>query len=481
MAGPAIVSLWRTAELPPAEPPELRDRAFLCGGLRLDQRHILTVRHIFNDCQTGQEVYVRLIAGKEGSAPARLLGCHARYDAALLQLTTPAPLDGPPAIETRATVAHHGKPAALHVIDPKNYGVASPPNYGIGNFDDGTGEYGLTPEDAHGHSGGIVVVEGRIIGLLSRRVERQPLCRAVALHLLWPWIVTCAPDLKAVQPPPPRDVVAGGLSPALLERVRERISKRLESPDLTNLARRWGTDPLAGFNPADPVPQLRDLFDDLRHATTECLPEWRRDRGQRQGGLDDIRAHCRFLVTELVRLLVDARAAEIEPGPTNLKDPQRLHVVARYAGVADAVYFSYTELAHLLELQPGDIASAQAVHVCDDIASNLGENERQDLLHRLWQRVMLGEASPGRIDAEAEGRLRSRIERHRTRKNDPTHYVLNAPGSRQALTATNWRGVADALGLGLVLHSDGTCPCLLLDDSDLIDTVREYLYLLETL
>jgi hypothetical protein len=62
-----IVSLWR----------ERDRRGFLCSGLMLGPKHILTVRHAFQvspACDPDSEpVFVRLIDGVEGDIEARLL------------------------------------------------------------------------------------------------------------------------------------------------------------------------------------------------------------------------------------------------------------------------------------------------------------------------------------------------------------------------------------------------------------------------
>ena len=88
---PMIVSLWRD-----------RDRRdFLCSGLMLGPKHILTVRHAFTNLPDwnpdNEPVFVRLIDGVEGNVEAHLLQRHAERDAAILELTFRLQRPGRPA------------------------------------------------------------------------------------------------------------------------------------------------------------------------------------------------------------------------------------------------------------------------------------------------------------------------------------------------------------------------------------------------
>lgn len=79
MAGqPLIVSLWRRKD----------KEGFLCSGLLLTERHILTVGHAFDVRTEKDPVYVRLIDGVDGDVIAKVLQRHQVYDAAVLELET---------------------------------------------------------------------------------------------------------------------------------------------------------------------------------------------------------------------------------------------------------------------------------------------------------------------------------------------------------------------------------------------------------
>ena len=188
VAEPRVVSLWSK--------PGKQGR--LCSGLLLSGRHILTVKHAFVDWKEKQPIYVRLIDGVDGDVEALLFQRHRERDAALLELTSAVGDPGFPALQTKSPQSLNGKSARLLVIDPDTHGRATPTNYSIASHDYATGEYVLSPENAKGHSGGVVEVDGKIIGLLSRRTQDDPLCRAVAMHLLWEWIRSSLGDHNAM-------------------------------------------------------------------------------------------------------------------------------------------------------------------------------------------------------------------------------------------------------------------------------------------
>jgi hypothetical protein len=162
-ATPLVVSLWRRKD----------KQGFLCSGLLLTGRHILTVKHAFDTGTENDSVYVRLIDGVDGDIEAKVVQRHRDRDAAILELGTAVVAIGPDLL-THGGRSFDGQPATIRVVDPDNFGRATFSNYSIGRFDHETGEYILAPEDALGHSGGIVEVDDRIVALLSRRKKDGP-------------------------------------------------------------------------------------------------------------------------------------------------------------------------------------------------------------------------------------------------------------------------------------------------------------------
>lgn len=232
-----------------------------------------------------------------------------------------------------------------------------------------------------------------------------------------------------------------------------------------------------GLDQADPKGQLAALVDGLYLATRESIPRWRRESADL---LAEIKADCRAIVSELVKLAVDPAPGNPEQNLSTVAatPPQRSHLACQFPGTADAVYFALGDLPNVLErrLKEPDIASAQAVHLDELIPAGEGEDLRQTLLRKLWTRVM-GNELPARIDDKLERQLMARIRRHDGR--DQRRYLLAARGPSAWIAESQYADWAQALHIGLVLYEDGECPYLLVEEPDLIDSVREYLELVE--
>ncbi len=466
---PRIVSLWRNKD---------KD-GFLCSGLLLTGQYILTVRHAFEDWPENRTVYVGLIDGVERKVEADVFQHHREKDAALLKLQTAVSLAEAPALLMDSQRSFDGSQAQLRVIDPDCFQRASLPNYAIGCFDHGTGEYVLNPDSAKGYSGGVVEVDGQIIGLLTRRTKDDPICRALALHLLAPWITNIVAKSAPNSPPPPV-VPLPAITSAYLEllaRVRNRVCEKLKNPGLEVLVKHWNKDPLEGFVPTAAAAQLQGLFNTLYRATEAGKVEWSRSNPPL---LSNIKNDCRFLLSELSKLAVNPAS-----GPAVLRSvadapPEHLYLTCEYPGTAEMVYCALWDLPHLLSRHNKEIGVMDqgAVLLDDLLPSGQGEDLRQEIIKKLWLMVM-AEELPARIDSKLFQQLLARIKRHHER--DKRVYLLVAPAPADRSDPTNYQNWARELHLGLTLRTDGQCTHLLMDETELIDSAREYLQLLETI
>lgn len=199
--------------------------------------------------------------------------------------------------------------------------------------------------------------------------------------------------------------------------MRERGRKGLGKAAIERLADRWRPDPLADFDFSDPAGQLGDLLGELYNATRDSIVDWRLHATSASADTGaDIKRQCRGLASELLKLAMEPSAEGVEPGLADCP-PERLHVACRYAGTADAVYVALADQPHLFELCPGgkpDISSAFAVHFYTEIARGVGQDQLNELLRKIWVRVM-DEADPGQIDAKRQRQLMARIQRHQRR------------------------------------------------------------------
>lgn len=326
-------------------------------------------------------------------------------------------------------------------------------------------------------------VEGQIIALLSRRTQTDPLCRAVAMHLLWPWIeasIGYSAGLSGRAEP----LLVGTVSPAyriLVGNVRQRVQRCLTKPTLAALAAAWGSDPVAdldlSLSAEERSKRIKGLLFGLHRKTKECLDGWQSLSKDKPAGLKD---DCRFILSELIKLTVDPQASESDLGPVSTASLAPVHLLCNHGGTADVVLCGLADLEHLLEkTEDGlDIAADITVHFDDLLPSGEGEARRQELLRKLWVKTMHAPL-PGRIEGTYYGDLLAQVTLLLER--DKRRFVLAAPGWRDWCTKGDYRKWADELQLGLVLHETGDCRCLLIEEAMVIAIARDYLRLLETL
>jgi hypothetical protein len=469
-----IISLWRDEGC----------KGFLCTGLLLSEQYVLTVKHTFKAWSDDQPVFVGMIDGVHQGVVAHVLQRHQTYDAAVLRLQTAVKTAGSPPIQAQSSQSFDGRPATLWVIDPDTYSRSPLPNGGVGNFDHHSGEYVIYPENARGHSGGVVDVEGRVIGLFSRRKTNDPLARATAMHLLWPWlqgIIAREPvDQTGVSPP---TVLISTAYIRLVEKVRDRVRRLLMNPGTENLVSVWGSDdPLAGFDLKDPASQLDRLMKGLYLATRDCHRRWQRDLGGRIG---EIKHDCLELWSELAKLAVNPSASDAELAAVAAGSADQLFLACQYGGTAEAVYCALRNLSHVFgsHEREQDVVSDLAVRLSWQLPSGLGEDERQEVLKKLWDKVM-DAPLPAKIDGKHYDQLVVQLNLNRDWEN--RQFLLVAKGPWEWCNDSDYRRLADELHVGLVLRKElkrgeGQCAFLLLAEEELIGRVRHYLQLLERL
>lgn len=201
MNAPVVVSIWSTRE---------GENSFLASGCLLDSQHVLTAGHILHQ----STVYVKVESDCR-RIRARPICVHDRYDAGLLELEESSYQSVPAPALLREPQGLIGELVAIHVISPTHKNFHKVPNYAIGSYDEKNGHYELSPENAEGHSGGVVVWRNMVVGLLVARAKNQPLCRAISLDRLFTWISSALPEIEF----PPEPFIWRAGSSHLLSRV----------------------------------------------------------------------------------------------------------------------------------------------------------------------------------------------------------------------------------------------------------------------
>ncbi|MBL8484771.1 MAG: hypothetical protein JNJ60_21430, partial [Rhodocyclaceae bacterium] len=356
---------------------------------------------------------------------------------------------------------------------------AYPANYAIGNFDHDTGEYNITPQNALGHSGGVAVFEGVVIGVLSRRMKGDPLCRAVATHLFVGWLRDLLGDDFVL---PPGDSGRSSEPPGeayrnFVEKLRVNMQRMLADAVQAGIGINWHADPLVGFDLSRPEAEITRLMDDLTTATRKAAPAWPRADHIR---LSMVKRHCRELMSELCKLAVNPANTRAQSLLAGAKAVGALEIACRFGGTGDIVYCALADLTHELEKKAkrADVAARNALHVEDLLAESPGLEARQTVLRKLWARLWPGDDIPARIDDANYGLLKARMAR--VGRQDKRRFFLTVPKSAGVPAAGDFDPLAADLQMAIVMRVEGECADLMIDECVLIDAVLGYLELLET-
>ncbi|WP_428506496.1 hypothetical protein [Roseateles sp.] len=280
MGAAKILSIWSGPDL---------THAFLGSGCQLDGRHVLTAKHLVRD---REKAYVGLVDDHHGLVAATVINCHQDHDAAILQLDAECPINGPPPWLMNEHISLNNQVVTMHAIDPLHHGVHRA-DYQIGSYDAGRAEYVLTPDNARGHSGGVITWKNQVVGLLFARMKGEPLCRAVSMHRLLPWLLSHAPTLSAF---------SSDVTGAPYAETRDAIRVILLREEMLALSRTWGTDPLQGLTTHDVTRVVNRMRAAIELASSEGLTFDGRSMRRFKDG-------CRDILARVYRLAIDGESA----------------------------------------------------------------------------------------------------------------------------------------------------------------------------
>ena len=188
-----IVSLWHTP-----------DRTFLGSAIRLTADHILTAGHLLDKLEpTPDTLFVGLLPELRRRPPARIVEINKALDTMILRLDeTPPGVFLKPAFQRRPIKAK-AQQVKLMAADPES--TLDPPR----EFDWGRhailvsgshtiashrqGHYVITSDSYRGSSGGGVVLEGKLLGMILSRAENDPLGYALSIEQAIEWIMQVIP------------------------------------------------------------------------------------------------------------------------------------------------------------------------------------------------------------------------------------------------------------------------------------------------
>lgn len=218
---PALVSLW-------GHPDSTHEQHFLCGGVFVQARTVLTVAHVFDD---HAQVWVRPLEGSLQAYPVvGVVRRHPRLDAALLQIE-----QMPPKASVLTLDTSEGYEPTAHAYTLNGYfegEMETPQALTITKFDASNHRHLTTPRHPKGHSGSAVCRAGRLWGLTTEHYVEPTADRgcAIAVHQLWPgWL----DGLLSVAAPwsPPR--ASDDQRTLLIEDLRSRLNNVFLRPALS--------------------------------------------------------------------------------------------------------------------------------------------------------------------------------------------------------------------------------------------------------
>ncbi len=462
-----VVSLWRDQEA----------TGFLCSGVLLDSRYLLTVAHAFDYMDDGDRAFVGLLPGKHGVVPVRLLDHHPRLDAALFELTEPFEV---PTLRLPDDVGtYRGSSTVLHAVNPDTFNATSIDNYKVSDYSYDDCEYVLNPQTVLGYSGGVVVIGGELRALLNRRNIDDPMARAIALCELRPWIA-CARDSHSRDDARP----SGGTAAAYDELTRllgPRAMRILANEGTADLRRIGGfTCEARVFSGKARQDCFQPLLVDLCRATEQCLSKWTETAGLVR---ERYKEDCRALLGELIKLGVDRDRDPEELAEIDAATPDRMFVACKRTGTAAAVYSTLADVPLRLNARKSadmDVGGGSVIDL-DDLAMGVGLDAQRDAFAAVWLEVK-GEPLPDGVgDDDIVEILQDAIEMEHEEFGRDSPFIV-ARGPRNGLTGGGLATAGERLRIGLVIHdADRDYAYLAVTERRLINLVCKYLKLLETL
>lgn len=170
--------------------PDSDVRRFCGSGFLVGPSHVLTARHVLREATLhSAKVWIDMLPDcGEPLEVGEAIVHPADLDACLLRVASweaPSELVFPTLMDTYLPLARQA--VELRAVTPVMPRVTAIP-LTVALFDQATFEYEVAPQVSSGNSGGAVLHDNVVIGLMTRRVENQPIARFLSMHVLVDWI-----------------------------------------------------------------------------------------------------------------------------------------------------------------------------------------------------------------------------------------------------------------------------------------------------
>lgn len=421
----AIVSIWYQAIS--------EGGTFKGSGAFVSPRLVLTASHLVEHKQPN-EIRLSLVHGQH-AVLAEKVYLHEKYDIAVLELARD--FDDQKVVQLDCwNSSLEGTCVDLYGINPDTKSRDECLKYTIGTWKSESNEYLFDHQQRKGFSGGIAVLNGYAIGVISMRHTSEQQGTIVPLFSVRDWLDEKFPGLTQGRhfPVSPLDNQFQ-LHPTQVElarRVRQEISRLLKKQKLRFLheslsrraAERWPDE-----DPPDPVDLLvseskaffiDSSIDDLHQATSDCLE---RLMDQDSNSISDVASGATAVLGWLVLLAVNKHW---EPEQTRLRE--RL-LNAEYIAIPIETEAGTEVIFSRVRLHPAKLKLAEdGVKILSpyqlawpELELGIGQRDRLTETKKLiWKEVMKSNAST--FGEREEKRLRETLA-VRYRRGE-SHYII---------------------------------------------------------
>ena len=263
----SVVSIWHRNQ---ATDEFLGSSAFIAPNL------VLTARHVIKD-KGPKDIYLRLVLGHDCFTP-KALHPHETLDIAVIDLGREIPRQDVARLDWQRS-GLEGTTVDLYGINPDSHNRDECRGYTLGNWHNNTRTYLFDHAQRLGFSGGIVALDGVVVGIMTRRHKKEQQGVMLPLAEVADWLQVMLPAAIFAPPHIPVSVPAELTQHEFARDVRQQVGKLLERQSLrplrTHLLAHAASDergdkPENVLIPLDETFAIESSIHVLRQATRAC-------------------------------------------------------------------------------------------------------------------------------------------------------------------------------------------------------------------
>jgi hypothetical protein len=476
----AIVSLWHRAIGANGE--------FLGSGAFVSPRFVLTARHVVENKQPA-EIRLGLVTGQY-AVPATHLYVHEQRDIALIELERDFQDQGLVGLDCQSSSLERAK-VDLYGVNPDTKSRDQCNSYTVGTWDDKSGEYLFDHAQRKGFSGGIVVLNGLAVGIISRRHRQEQQGAMVPWYTVADWLTGFLPELARAHVPPrlpvsslpqiPQDEFTDKVRDAIRSLLREHRGQPLHDAIVKRAGAKSAADALVSQQSFNVI----DALDLLHHATQDCLHALVK---QNPDSIEPTKEVAKKIHGWLVLLAVNqdqvhAAGCAFDPWQGGIID---IAIPLETEAGTEVLVASLGDRAAWFKLKNDDQYGPRVVGkdglTADDLEYGIGQQDQiEGILGRIWIEVMKSTA-PIPFSPRERKQLRATLAGRERRKEN--HYyitvTLDPLSSSPLASKVLLQELLDALPSLRVIYigSEQGEGILLMDEYELWESIKAFLLML---